>query len=118
MKRNDLSKMPIATNAPLSIENIHPTSEGMEAARKSTLKHLQQGTITWYEIAKGELPPVGNDPFHKANNWSDMVLISNAKKGVIGFGLCTLESGRFSNNNGNWQPTHWAFINLPQPQTP
>jgi hypothetical protein len=109
MKRKDLSKMPIATNAPLSIENIHPTSEDLEAARKATLKHLQQGTITWYEIAKGELPPLSENEGVSAE-----CLVYHEKFGVAKGKFWPNTTFYWRHNGGNWLPTHWAFINLPQ----
>jgi hypothetical protein len=107
MERMDWSKMPIVSN--IDASGIHLTQEAMEKAHKIALKHYQMGTITWYEIAKGELPPIP-----KTDECSDPVLIWAEGKLITQATYWFAEAGFFRHNSGNWQPTHWAFINNPE----
>lgn len=71
-----------------------------------------QGTITWFEVAKGELPPAPEDGQITRN-----LLLLNEDKDLVTRGFYQHEIPMWCHVNGNWQPTHWAFINLPEKTT-
>lgn len=74
------------------------------------LHHLPHtdGTITWYEIAKGDLPNVPS-----TGNVSKNILIYKKNKTISeGYYHETTNTFIFA-NSAIWQPTHWAYINYP-----
>jgi hypothetical protein len=77
-----------------------------EQERKTT---VMEGTITWFEIAKDGLPPLAECQSH-----SDPILIWAEGKGIVSALYWFAEVGFFRHGNGNWQPTHWAYINNPE----
>lgn len=64
----------------------------------------EQGTIHWFSIANGELPPVGEEVFVFAEIGEFKCLA----KGYIE------ASKNWRHNGGDWQPTHFAYINYPE----
>jgi len=78
------------------------------------------GTITWFEIAKDGLPPIGKGEWEQNQRYSDRVLVSieNSREDwLIGKGIAVhtqhIAGGLWSHDAGNWTPTHWAYINYP-----
>jgi hypothetical protein len=85
----------------------HQTGEELEATRKAVLAQYQLGTITWYEIAKGELPFIreGEEKIEiDLLAWSPGKSVALAKYNF---------TNREMFHEINWQPTHWAYINYP-----
>lgn len=71
----------------------------------------QKGSITWFRC-EDQLPPIGEEDLLKKCRWSDMVLITDGKNIAQGFYVYDLQG--FSHKEGNWQPTHWSYINYPE----
>jgi len=70
-----------------------------------------QGTITWLEIAKGELPPIADGEIV-----SDEILLCLPGNRIhIGQYYDNGEKTWWLTSGGFCHPTHWAFVNLPQP---
>lgn len=57
-----------------------------------------EGTITWFKVS--EQPP------------SDIALLLQ-KDTMIAKGVYKKEVEHYFHGSGNWQPTHWAYINYP-----
>lgn len=70
---------------------------------------MDKGTITWFAVHDTLPPP---DPTEPDGTWSIQVLLYD-KEGFLSFGKYYPSLDKFRHNSGNWQPTHWAFINLP-----
>lgn len=67
----------------------------------------EQGNIQWFEIAKDGLPKIPD-----TGNISDPVLLYR-----YGYGLITGNLHRTGwLKSENWEPTHWAYFNLPKPE--
>jgi hypothetical protein len=67
---------------------------------------LPNGTITWFEYEKVKPPVV-------KNNTSDIILIWKENSIIVEATYNSIVD-KFFHIAGNWQPTHWAFINLPK----
>lgn len=70
-----------------------------------------EGTISWFSVS--ELPSLGKDGFYKKEGWSDDLLMTAPARGIA-TGRCIIEIEAFRPSNGNWTPTHWAYINYPE----
>lgn len=73
---------------------------------------MKEQGIHWFSIANGELPPPAKDDFFGKNGWSDKVLITDRTSTTVGIYVHGAEA--WSHGSGNWQPTHWAFLNYPE----
>ncbi len=65
------------------------------------------GTITWYSCGIVK-PPITDTELNASDSvliWKEGCSIANATYNSV--------VDKFFHVNGNWQPTHWAFINLP-----
>lgn len=68
-----------------------------------------QGNIQWYEIAKDGVPKKmpGDDITSNLILYSDT--LDQFTRGAYIHAI-----NRWTHNSGNWQPTHYAFINYPE----
>jgi hypothetical protein len=71
----------------------------------------QQANIQWFEIAKDGLPPIP-----ETGNCTDSLLIWKEGRSITQSSYYEADAGFFSHAFGNWQPTHWAYFNLPKPE--
>jgi hypothetical protein len=67
---------------------------------------METGTITWFEV-KEIMPECADDT-------SEKVLVFHEKYGCAVGRLWKSSVSFWRHDGGNWQPTHWAYINQPQ----
>lgn len=69
--------------------------------------------IHWFEIAKGELPPIDPDGRPQRYEWSKKVLVVKGED--VGFSKYSHATKDWLSTEKFTQPTHWAYINFPNP---
>ena len=101
----------VKSSTTLAVKYVHettgkPVSDCKEFVSYFKIENgvdLPNGTITWYRCESVK-PPQNN---------SDKVLIWRENRPIC-VATYWKETGHWSHNTGNWQPTHWAFINEPE----
>lgn len=66
------------------------------------------GTITWFEITKGEMPP--RTP---GDDYTNNLTLYNKNLDQFCRGAYVHSINEWRHGTGNWQPTHWSYINYP-----
>jgi hypothetical protein len=70
----------------------------------------EQGNIQWFEVAKGELPPIIKGTIKS----SELLLLLPGNRTHIGEYYDNGEKTWWLTSGGFCNPTHYAFINLPE----
>lgn len=99
------------------LENIEG-STGQDYLRKYSTPTSEEGTIVWHSIAEGNLPPEDTTDHHP--NFSIKVLCyshdEHSNNGIIREGRWHMKRGGWLVYDGGIKPTHWAYINYPEPE--
>lgn len=67
------------------------------------------GTITWFKCEDQQPPPIESDKF----GYSESVIATD-KKRVAAVSYCHGHNGAEKHWDCSFEPTHWAYINLPE----